>query len=75
LNAKVRRIVIGCGQQTLLQIHRLIGRLFVDGDHPFFSLQQFPWHETLASNWATIRGELDQVLKNREHLPNPGAIA
>ena len=70
MNAKVRRIVIGCGQQTLLQIHKLIGRYSLIGDRPFFSPQQFPWHESLTSNWGTIRAELDEVLKKREHLPN-----
>jgi hypothetical protein len=64
------------GRLTLLQIHKLIGRYSLIGDHPFFSPQQFAWHETLVSNWSTIRGELDQVLKKREHLPNiQGAVA
>jgi len=63
-------MVIGCGQQTLLQIHKLIGRYSLIGDRPFFSPQQFPWHESLTSNWGTIRAELEEVLKKREHLPN-----
>ena len=48
----------------------MIGRYSLIGDHPFFSPQQFPWHESLTSNWGTIRAELDEVLKKREHLPN-----
>jgi aspartyl/asparaginyl beta-hydroxylase (cupin superfamily) len=30
----------------------------------------FPWVARIESNWCTIRGELDRVLKRRNELPN-----
>jgi ornithine lipid ester-linked acyl 2-hydroxylase len=70
LNPKLRRAVLGCGRQALLQIHKLIGRYSLLGDHPFFAPEQFAGHQALTSNWPSIRAELDQVLEKREHLPN-----
>ena len=58
------------GGARLLQVpERLIVRSLVPTT-PFPRPGTFPWVHTLEDNWRTIRGELDEVLTYREHLPN-----
>jgi len=37
---------------------------------PFLPVDTFAWIATLEENWPVIRGELDEVLAYRDHLPN-----
>jgi aspartyl/asparaginyl beta-hydroxylase (cupin superfamily) len=58
------------GERVLWRIEKFIGRASKVGEATFFAVDQFPWARRLEADWHLIRAELDQVLEDREHLPN-----
>ena len=51
-------------------IERATVRFSEVGDKTFFDNEDFPWVKDLEANWKVIRAELDEVLKEREHVPS-----
>ena len=39
-------------------------------NQPIFTNDQFPWANEIEADWMKIRKELDEVMKDREKLPN-----
>ena len=39
-------------------------------NRPIYNLDQFPWASEVEADWKKIRKELDEVMKDREKLPN-----
>jgi beta-hydroxylase len=58
------------GNYLLGWIETWIGRASLVGDKPFFDVADFPWAKRIEKDWQLIRRELDEVLQDREHLPN-----
>lgn len=52
------------------RLEQLIARSSLVGDQRIFDPAQFAWTSMLEENWQTIRTELDEVLRLRDHLPN-----
>ncbi len=50
-------------------MEKIIG-LTHDGHQTFFDAAGFAWVRNLESNWMAIRGELDELLKERESIPS-----
>jgi beta-hydroxylase len=67
---KARRAAIHAAWQVVQAIERFIGKFSLIGDRTFFEPKQFDWVDELEANWEVIRAELDQILENREQLPN-----
>ena len=42
----------------------------IKGDKPIYSNDEFPWANEVEAEWEKIRKELDEVMKEREDLPN-----
>ena len=60
----------GIRRLTFRLIETWIGRASLVGDKTFFDVADFPWVKRIEKDWQLIRGELDEVLMDREHLPN-----
>jgi aspartyl/asparaginyl beta-hydroxylase (cupin superfamily) len=58
------------GERVLAPIERFIGRRSLVGDATFFELDEFSWVRHIEDNWEVIRDELQQVLTDRDALPN-----
>lgn len=63
-------LTISVGERVLAPIERFIGRRSLVGDATFFPLERFSWVEQVERNWTIIREELEDVLEDREALPN-----
>jgi ornithine lipid ester-linked acyl 2-hydroxylase len=61
---------IAIGEKALAPVERFIGRRSLVGDATFFPVERFPWIGHIEANWEVIRAELEQVLEDREALPN-----
>jgi beta-hydroxylase len=70
LREKIVTMTVAIGERALTPLERWLGRSSLVGDQPFFEVEQFPWAAKLERDWAKIRAELDNVLKDQEHLPN-----
>jgi ornithine lipid ester-linked acyl 2-hydroxylase len=73
MKAIERRLSRGIGRTGNAVLPRLetwITRASLVGDAPFFNVAGFPWAKPIETDWQLIRRELDQVLQDREHLPN-----
>lgn len=64
------RLTIGVGLKLIKRFERLIARSSPLGEPPVFDRRDFPWAAELEANWQAIRRELEEVLKERERLPN-----
>jgi aspartyl/asparaginyl beta-hydroxylase (cupin superfamily) len=67
---RIVEATIAIGERVLAPIERLVGKRSLVGDATFFPNDRFPWIEQVEANWMTIRAELEQVLADREALPN-----
>lgn len=67
---KRHRPSVAIGRWLIKHIEQLIMRYSLVGDEPVFTAGDFPWTETLEGNWKQILGELEDVLKHPEQLPN-----
>jgi len=68
--ARVVDVANRLGERFLRWLDRYYAKHSLVGDHAFFDLAQFPWVERVEARWADIRTELDDVLRDLEHLPN-----
>jgi ornithine lipid ester-linked acyl 2-hydroxylase len=67
---RISRAVSRSGNFLVPWIETWIGRASLVGDKTFFEVADFPWAKRIEKDWPLIRRELDQVLQDREHLPN-----
>lgn len=58
------------GKYSYLGIEQLIRKASLVGDHTFYDSKDFPWAKELENNWELIREELNEVLKDRDNIPN-----
>lgn len=58
------------GRNSYLGLEQLIKKRSLVGDKTFFDKEQFPWVQQLENNWHIIREELNEVMKDRENIPN-----
>ena len=58
------------GERFLRWLDGYYAKHSVVGDHAFFDLDDFPWVRRVEAHWPEIRAELDDVLRDVEHLPN-----
>lgn len=58
------------GERFLRWLDRYYGAHSLVGDHAFFDLDGFPWVRRVEARWPAIRAELEDVLRDVEHLPN-----
>lgn len=58
------------GKYSYLGIEQIIRKASLVGDHTFYESKDFPWVAELENNWQLIREELDEVLKDRDSIPN-----
>lgn len=65
-----KRLSVAVGSKLVRRIEKLIVSQSLVGEHEFFDPKEFFWTVELENNWRTIRSELEEVLKERERLPN-----
>ncbi len=63
-------LTIAVGERMLAPVERFIGRRSLVGDATFFALERFPWVAHIEENWMVIREEVEQLLDERDALPN-----
>jgi ornithine lipid ester-linked acyl 2-hydroxylase len=63
-------LTIALGERLLAPVEQFIGKRSLVGEATFFENDLFPWIAQVEANWTTIRGELEEVLEDREALPN-----
>jgi ornithine lipid ester-linked acyl 2-hydroxylase len=51
-------------------VEQAIARLTRDGKRAFFDTAPFPWVRRMETEWRAIRGELDELLKEQDAIPN-----
>lgn len=61
---------VAIGFWIIKRLENLIRRYSILGNPPFFDTRDFSWVPTLEANWEVVRRELEQVLQDRERLPN-----
>ncbi|WP_306478399.1 aspartyl/asparaginyl beta-hydroxylase domain-containing protein [Methyloversatilis sp.] len=61
---------VAIGLWIIKRLERLIRRYSLVDNTPFIDSRRFPWVDELEANWPVIRQELEQVLADRERLPN-----
>ncbi len=64
------RLTIAVGLKVIKRLERLIARFSPLGEPAIFDRRDFPWAAELEANWWAIRKELEEVLKERDRLPN-----
>lgn len=57
------------GMRSIRRLGAFMGRQSLVGDKPVFDAAQFPFLRGFEENWQKIRAELEEVLKDRAHLP------
>ena len=67
---KAVRCRINAARRRIFRLSTFLGRASLVGDTPFFDVAEFPWAKRIEKDWQLIGRELDQVLQDREHLPN-----
>lgn len=63
-------LTIALGEKLLAPVERFIGKRSLVGEATFFENGRFPWIAEIEANWTTIRDELEDVLEDRDALPN-----
>jgi ornithine lipid ester-linked acyl 2-hydroxylase len=61
---------VALGERALPPLERWLARHSSVGDRPFFDAAEFAWTRDLELEWRTIRAELDDVMADRDALPN-----
>jgi len=61
---------IKTGRRLLVSVDRFIARHSRVGDPTFFDPAEFAWVRPLEAEWQAIRTELDDILRERDALPN-----
>ena len=57
-------------QGVLWQLEKLLSGSSLVPEQAFLEPADFSWTRMLEENWATIRRELDEVMRHRSNLPN-----
>ncbi|MEE2691227.1 MAG: aspartyl/asparaginyl beta-hydroxylase domain-containing protein [Pseudomonadota bacterium] len=70
LKKRIRKAVVRRGKRLTEAFEHWLGRMSPVGDREILDKRDFPWTAALETNWRLIRAELDEVLKERERLPN-----
>lgn len=65
-----RRIVKDWGGKALWTIEKVMERYSEVPTTPFLDPAQFQWTKVLEDNWQIMREEVDQILENKEAIPN-----
>jgi beta-hydroxylase len=65
-----RRPLMRAGHHIIKKLERSIVRADPNADQPFYDCDDYPWIARLESSWQTILGELQQVMKYQDQLPN-----
>lgn len=61
---------VAVGLWLIKRLENAIRHYSTVGNTPFFDTRQFPWVQQLEAEWRSIRKELEQVLGEREKIPN-----
>jgi len=67
---KRKQLVKDLGGKALWTIEKLMSKFSKVPTTPFLDPYEFDWAEDLENNWQKIRAELDEILKNKEAIPN-----
>ena len=70
LRARAVDVANRVGERFLRWLDRYYAKHSLVGDHAFFDADDFPWVRRVEAHWPAIRAELDDVLRDVEHLPN-----
>jgi len=70
LRARAVDVANRVGERFLRWLDRYYAKHSLVGDHAFFDIDDFPWVRRVEAHWPAIRAELDDVLRDVEHLPN-----
>jgi len=67
---KRKKLVKDFGGKILWTIEKMMEKYSEVPTTPFLEASDFPWTQRLENNWRVIRSELDEILKNKEAIPN-----
>ncbi len=70
-----RDAVISTAQRVLPAFDRLLMRSAATKEYEVFPNEVFPWIPYLESNWSTIRGEAETILRDRMSVPSVREIS
>jgi aspartyl/asparaginyl beta-hydroxylase (cupin superfamily) len=70
MRERIVEATVFVGERVLWRIEKLIGRASLVGEATFFDPAGFAWTRRLEDAWPAIRAELDEILEDREDLPN-----
>ncbi len=72
LDARARVVDVAnrLGERFLRWLDRYFAKHSLVGDRAFFAVDEFPWVREVEARWPAIRAELDEVLRDVDHLPN-----
>jgi aspartyl/asparaginyl beta-hydroxylase (cupin superfamily) len=70
VRARVVDVANRIGERFLRWLDRYYAKHSLVGDHAYFDPDDFPWVRRVEARWPAIRAELDDVLRDVEHLPN-----
>ena len=65
-----KKLVKDLGGKALWSIEKLMGKYSKVPTTPYLDPSQFEWTHRLEENWQVMRKELDEILKNKEAIPN-----
>lgn len=65
-----KRLSIAIGSKLIKRIEKYTIRHTLVGNTVFFDPRQFAWSARLEDNWESICVELEDVLRERERIPN-----
>ncbi len=69
LKQERRKRVKRFGKRLIRRLGGFIGRQSLVGDAPVLESRHFPFLQQFTDNWETIREEVAEILKHREHIP------
>jgi len=67
---KRKKLVKDLGGKALWSIEKLMEKYSKVPTTPFLDASQFDWTNRLEDNWQIMREELDQILQNKQAIPN-----
>jgi beta-hydroxylase len=70
MKSAIRNAFVAAGAKTIRSLEQLMARQSEVGNPAFFDPDIFPWRREFESQWRTIRSELEQVLPQKDRLPN-----
>lgn len=65
-----KRLSVAIGSKIIKRIEKFIIRHSLVNDTPFFDPREFDWTARLEANWEVMRAELEDVLRDRDQIPN-----